>query len=344
MRVLDISDSFETASTPTASTGHIKLGDDGLSVSEVETEFLILENDGSAYIGFRVPVSSVTGLMFNEGTNGDGAYFRYTWTGNTSTSAYSFLANNGSTLMQIFADGDVYIPSGANLEIGATGAQSGFSDELVTTFKSYSSGGSDKQATVASWLDLGGNTAYTGSAPGYTSSSGILRRVGSSNVTDTGLINVNYAQFQVNFSSGTYTNSTGIAAYYADAPNLTGSSALDYAAYQVAASSANLGTNKYGLLIGNQSGSTNNYAIYTGTGESRFGGVVNCTAGLRTIVDTTDVSSPPTDAELDSALGTPSAVGEGFIALLDDNNAGTAGYLVWSDGSNWWYAAGTKAT
>jgi hypothetical protein len=36
-----------------------------------------------------------------------------------------------------------------------------------------------------------------------------------------------------------------------------------------------------------------------------------------------NVSSPPTDAELDTAFGTPAAVGEGFVALLDDNNAAT---------------------
>jgi hypothetical protein len=57
-----------------------------------------------------------------------------------------------------------------------------------------------------------------------------------------------------------------------------------------------------------------------------------------------DVSSPPTDAELDSAIGAPASVGAGFGALLDDNNAGTAVYLIASDGTNWWYTAMTKAT
>lgn len=57
-----------------------------------------------------------------------------------------------------------------------------------------------------------------------------------------------------------------------------------------------------------------------------------------------DVSNPPTDAELDSAIGTPASVGAGFIALLNDNNAGANEYLVWSDGSAWWTVAGVKAT
>jgi hypothetical protein len=61
-------------------------------------------------------------------------------------------------------------------------------------------------------------------------------------------------------------------------------------------------------------------------------------------VDTTDVSSPPTDAELDAAFGQPADVGAGFIALLDDAGAGSAAYIVFSDGTNWWYVAATRAT
>ena len=57
-----------------------------------------------------------------------------------------------------------------------------------------------------------------------------------------------------------------------------------------------------------------------------------------------NVSSPPTDAELDAAFGTPAEVGPGWLAFLDDNGAGSAVYLVLSDGSNWWYVALTKAS
>lgn len=62
-------------------------------------------------------------------------------------------------------------------------------------------------------------------------------------------------------------------------------------------------------------------------------------------IDTSDanVSSPPTDAELDSEFGTPAAVGNGFVALLDDNGADTNVYLVASNGTSWWYTALTKA-
>ena len=57
-----------------------------------------------------------------------------------------------------------------------------------------------------------------------------------------------------------------------------------------------------------------------------------------------DVSSPPTSAELDSAFGAPATVGAGYTALLDDGGAGSAVYLVASDGTSWWYTALTKAT
>jgi len=65
---------------------------------------------------------------------------------------------------------------------------------------------------------------------------------------------------------------------------------------------------------------------------------------LTIAMDMGDVSSPPTDAELDAIFGDPDEVGAGFTALVNDGGAGTAEYVVWSDGQNWWYAAGTKAT
>lgn len=62
-----------------------------------------------------------------------------------------------------------------------------------------------------------------------------------------------------------------------------------------------------------------------------------------TQVDTTDVSNPPTDAEIDSIFGTPATVGAGFTAYIDDAGAGSNFYQVTSDGTNWWIFTGTKA-
>ena len=66
--------------------------------------------------------------------------------------------------------------------------------------------------------------------------------------------------------------------------------------------------------------------------------------GLRTRITNTDVSFPPTDAELDSAFGSPATVGAGFLALIDDNGSGLTLWLIASDGTNWWTRSLTKAT
>jgi hypothetical protein len=73
-------------------------------------------------------------------------------------------------------------------------------------------------------------------------------------------------------------------------------------------------------------------------------GLLYPTGGIRTKHSTADVSNPPTDAELDSAFGTPATVGAGFLGTLDDNGAGSNVYFVFSDGSNWWYRLFVKAT
>lgn len=56
-----------------------------------------------------------------------------------------------------------------------------------------------------------------------------------------------------------------------------------------------------------------------------------------------DVSTPPTDAELDTAFGTPATVGFGFVGVLNDNGADSNAYLCFSTGSSWFYAVGTLA-
>jgi len=56
-----------------------------------------------------------------------------------------------------------------------------------------------------------------------------------------------------------------------------------------------------------------------------------------------NTANPPTDAQLDTAFGTPATVGDGFVGVLDDAGAGTAVYLCVSDGTNWWHALLTKA-
>jgi hypothetical protein len=70
----------------------------------------------------------------------------------------------------------------------------------------------------------------------------------------------------------------------------------------------------------------------------------HATNGVRTKLSTADVSNPPTDAELDSAFGTPATVGSGFMAQADDGGTDTTMWLVGSNGTSWWYVQMTKAT
>ena len=56
-----------------------------------------------------------------------------------------------------------------------------------------------------------------------------------------------------------------------------------------------------------------------------------------------DVSDPPTDGELDTAFGTPATVGEGFVGLVDDDDANTKAWIVFSLGGSWWHKELTKA-
>lgn len=98
-----------------------------------------------------------------------------------------------------------------------------------------------------------------------------------------------------------------------------------------------------GIRVGDSSaGAPTNYALFSSTGVLSFAG----SAGLRLPRHTDNVSNPPTDAELDAALGAPSAVGEGYIAIVDDNDAGANVYLVVSTGTDadkWWILTLTQA-
>lgn len=61
------------------------------------------------------------------------------------------------------------------------------------------------------------------------------------------------------------------------------------------------------------------------------------------VYSTADVSNPPTAAELNAEFGAPGTVGAGFKAIINDNDADTNFWNVISDGTSWWYFAGTKA-
>lgn len=72
---------------------------------------------------------------------------------------------------------------------------------------------------------------------------------------------------------------------------------------------------------------------------------VNATSGgIRTIQSVANVTeAAPTDAELDSAFGTPATLGRGFLATIDDNDADLASILVWTTDASCYHVVGTKS-
>ena len=90
---------------------------------------------------------------------------------------------------------------------------------------------------------------------------------------------------------------------------------------------------------------TTKWAIYSlSTAPSLFTGLVQAAGGVATKQSVANVSNPPTDAELDSAFGTPAVLGRGFIGLVDDNDDDTLSWLAWTSDASWYYApVGTKA-
>jgi len=123
-------------------------------------------------------------------------------------------------------------------------------------------------------------------------------------------------------------------------------------------------TISYGIVEGNSS--EVGRGVYGGSGSTLTRSVLNSTnsgspivlagsghvfinalaedIGNTIIYSSADTSNPPTDAELDSAYGTPASVGYGFTRILNDAGSGSNVYLVASDGTYWWHVAMTKST
>lgn len=273
MRVLDISDGFETASSPTAETHHIKLSDDGISAGAQGSNVgLFLESSTSAFMAFQNPTNNFSGLYWSENTDVDGAEFKYRWTGTAATSSFIFAANSNTTVFQMFTNGEFHLGDGAN--------------QPKVELNNASGGG----AYIGAVQGNGNMQIFAG--PGTGSYFRIYGPSHSSLAQDV----------QVNEGSNNL--------YYYD-------------------HSAN--TIVYGKSA----------TVHTFTGK------VNASnAGFRTIVATDNIStaSTPTDAELDTAFGTPATVGSGFVGILDDNDAGTDVHICFTDGSAWFFVQGTLAS
>lgn len=96
-------------------------------------------------------------------------------------------------------------------------------------------------------------------------------------------------------------------------------------------------------------GSNSDQILLSTDGNVSMSGKLSVTNELSTskqitwVVDEINVSNPPTDAQLDTAYGSPATVGDGWTTYINDNGDGNDFYQVASDGTNWWISTFTKA-
>jgi len=83
-----------------------------------------------------------------------------------------------------------------------------------------------------------------------------------------------------------------------------------------------------------------NEANFNGDLEHSGSNPAEFLAGLTTEVQLTNVSDPPTDAQIDTAFGTPQ---EGFIGIIDDDGNDTDVWLIVGSAFSWYYQKLTKA-
>lgn len=145
-----------------------------------------------------------------------------------------------------------------------------------------------------------------------------------------------YSQVQTNAAAFTMPSASG---YYVHNANLgAGSAVTRLVNYRGIAQTA--GTNN--AFIADNVTFTGNFFIHqSGSQASQFGGILNCSAGITTKVSIANTSNPPTNAEVVSAFGAAATVGSGFIGIIDDNDAHTNEYLIFSDGTKFWQITAT---
>lgn len=77
----------------------------------------------------------------------------------------------------------------------------------------------------------------------------------------------------------------------------------------------------------------------TATGNTHFENAVRVPQSVANVTE-----AAPTDAQLDSAFGTPAVLGRGFIGTVDDNDGSLASVLCWTTDSAWFHVVGVKST
>lgn len=225
-----------------------------------------------------------------------------------------FLAlwTNGTTRLHITGSGMIRMRSD-----GGTGTYYFSGDEHVTNVFDVGNFNQDNTADFVR-LNMVGDGLSSGKS--ICASTVQLSRTITTSTSDlSGWQVLTAAQYFSVASGQTYTNSTahGISMIYAQFPGATvGTMAVTHMkAIWVQADSANTGTNKYGLLIEDISGSTNNYSIFTGIARSTFGGAIATRRMDYTSVAT--VAALPSSTSYVKVIGSTAMTIQGITAGID---------------------------
>jgi hypothetical protein len=230
-----------------------------------------------------------------------------------------------------------------NANIGVYAARSFTDYDLDTVYGVYAKATGAPTASFQSNVrgvqgiaELSTAQTQTGAALPYA---GVHGAAGIANGIAGTLLNAAGGHFTVDAEDGTLTSAYGVLVESPDVDTGTVTSGYGVKIEEGTAGGSATFTTQYGLYVESMDNAGTNYAIYTNDGEVRFGGVINATvASIRLEVDTSGVTdSGPTDAELDSAFGTPATVGAGFEANVDDGGAHARYFKVGTDGTNWYW-------
>lgn len=232
-------------------------------------------NDGSGtlaltnFFGINIQASSLA-----TGTNKFGLYI----------GDQSGATNN----WQLYSNGTAPSYLAGNLNVGVS------SPSRTGRIESYQAVSTD---TYATGIWAGAQNTFDG-AVSNSAVAGYFRygRTITSDRTDTATHSGLRVDCNFSIASGktlTHAGTAAVGLYLSSFNSVSGTYALD-SAYKIliATDSTNTGTNKYGLWIGDQTGATNNWSIYTGTAPSSFHGAI-CT-------QKNDVSSTASITALDS--------------------------------------------
>jgi len=84
-------------------------------------------------------------------------------------------------------------------------------------------------------------------------------------------------------------------------------------------------------------------SITTGAAGAGTTGSANSSIKVRETTTNLATATTPLAAELTAAFGTPASLGRGFVAIVDENDADTNCFIVWTSDASWYWTMGTKA-